>query len=577
MTATRQIRRLCAPTATILMMALLFGSGAGPVTAQPPDSPAGQEEPSDPLQHAYIPTERMVWHVPDPAFAVEFCEQELEKARQANNAAQVAFFSRVLERIATIQRDQTEQLTLEGVVRRALANNYTIEVLQYNPAIDSARVVEAESAFDAVFATSVTKNNVDRPSGSQLQATDLDLTNFTAGIRKLLPTGALVGGGYSLRRTKQAFEFQLINPEYFSAFTLDLQQPLFRNFGLDFNRSLIVLAQNDRAVSELTFRRQVRDTLRQVEEAYWRLMQTRRDVVITARLVAEFEDIYEYLVARQGFDITPVQIEATKADLELARADFVTRRTAVLDAEDQLIALMNDPELNLIDHPELIPIDVPVMQQLILDPVDEVQIALEHRSEIQEQQLRIASAKVAVGRARNAELPRVDLTFQVTFDGLAGNADRSFDKMSTGNFIEYFVGVELETPIGNRGPRAQRRQAELAYAQARAQLQSILEEVIVDVNFAVRRMGRSYDQISPTFESAEAREREVASIVARAERKDFNTLVNELNSRQRLATTRRAMLSVLVDYNIAIIDLERAKGTLLEYNNIVIPSDVSTP
>jgi hypothetical protein len=26
-----------------------------------------------------------------------------------------------------------------------------------------------------------------------------------------------------------------------------------------------------------------------------------------------------------------------------------------------------------------------------------------------------------------------------------------------------------------------------------------------------------------------------------------------------------------VDYNIAVIDLERAKGTLLDYNNVVIP------
>ena len=83
-------------------------------------------------------------------------------------------------------------------------------------------------------------------------------------------------------------------------------------------------------------------------------------------------------------------------------------------------------------------------------------------------------------------------------------------------------------------------------------------------------MSTSYDQIGPSFESAEAREREVRSIVARAERKDFNTLNTELSSRQSLASARRAILAATVDYNIAIIDLERAKGTLLPYYNILI-------
>ena len=78
---------------------------------------------------------------------------------------------------------------------------------------------------------------------------------------------------------------------------------------------MILITKNDRRIGDLVFRRQVRDTLREVEEIYWRLVQARRDVVITARLLAEFEAIYEYLVARQDFDITPVQIAALHCQL----------------------------------------------------------------------------------------------------------------------------------------------------------------------------------------------------------------------------------------------------------------------
>jgi outer membrane protein TolC len=95
------------------------------------------------------------------------------------------------------------------------------------------------------------------------------------------------------------------------------------------------------------------------------------------------------------------------------------------------------------------------------------------------------------------------------------------------------------------------------------------------VNLVVRALQTAFDQIAPSYEAAEAREREVQSIVARAERKDINTLTTELNARQSLAGARRAMLGSMVNYNIAIADLERAKGTLLQFHNVVIPDETA--
>jgi outer membrane protein TolC len=204
--------------------------------------------------------------------------------------------------------------------------------------------------------------------------------------------------------------------------------------------------------------------------------------------------------------------------------------------------------------------------------VAEVQTALDCRPEIKEQELAIASAKIAVGQAKNLELPQLDLTFTTTFDGLGGNADRAFDHLTQGNFIEYFIGVEFEIPIGNRAARAAHLRARLQHAQARTSLKAFFEEVIRDVHLAIRELNTAYEQIEPSYESAEAREREVESIVARAERKDMATLNQELGSRQSLAAERRAMLNAMINYNIAIIDLERAKGTLLRYNNVTIPT-----
>lgn len=533
---------------------------------------AGQT--SEANQQNQAPFEKQIAHIPDPEEYRTDAQQKILKSHNAGNKTRTIYLNRTIEFIDTIHRPNQITLSLEDVIHRTLANSYAIEVKRFNPAIDTTRVVEAESVFDAIFFTNITKNNVDRPSGSQLTATDLDFFTLSTGIRKLLPTGTQVSARYALNRTKTTLSFQQINPEYTTNLIAEFRQPLMRGFGLDYNRSLIMITQNDRRVSNWAFQRDVRDTLRNVEEFYWRLMQARRDLVISARVLADFEQILEYLDARRDFDVIPVQLNATQANLEQSRTEFVRRVANVYDAEDRLIAAMNSEDINLADGIEIIPTDFPQLNRIVIDRIAEVQTAIENRREIKEQQLRIANAKLNVLRAKNDELPQLDVSFRTTSAGLAGNSDSAFDQATTTNFIEYFVGVDFEIPIGNRGPRAALMRSNLQHAQQIAAMKQTLEEVILDVNLAVRMLNTTFDQIGPSYESADAREREVESIVARAERKDLNTLNSELSARQSLANSRSAMLNTMVEYSIAIIDLERAKGTLLNYNNVITIDEI---
>jgi outer membrane protein TolC len=520
-----------------------------------------------------IPKGRLLWHLPDPEIHRPGALETLERARQEGNKALVTNITRVIDQVEVIRRPEQLSLTLEDALRRALENSYAIKIASYNPAVETTRVVEAEAAFDAVFFTDMIKNVQDRPTGSELTSSDVDFFSLTGGVRKLLPIGTQVSASYGMQRTKTSIQFQQINPEYFNDIVLEMRQPFLRGFGLDQNRSLIIIAKNNRRTSDLAFRRQVRDTLRRVEEGYWNVVRARRDVVLVARMLAGFEAIYTYLDARRDFDVIPVQLAATKADLERSRAEFVRVCANVFDAEDALITAMNAPDIDLADDIEIVPTDSLTLERITVDRLAEVQTALDNRPEIKEDELLVANAKIAVGRAKNAELPGLDVTFRYAIDGLAGTADKAFDEVSRHNFTEYYVGVEFEVPIGNRGPRAAHHRAKLQHRQALAALKARFEEVILDVNLSVRRLASTYDELGPFYESVDASEREVNSIVARAERMDINTLRNELNARQNLAARRRGLLDTMVNYNIAIIDLERAKGTLLRHYNVVIASE----
>lgn len=571
------------------LFALCYSMTAGspadaPPAAEPAVVAAGpsasaldmQEEPAEPAvpetpAPTQLPADRLTWHLATPRQATTRTQELLEAARAEGNRTQANILERGLRRIETIRRPTQWALTLEDALHLALQHSYDIEVQRYNPAIETTRVVEAQGAFDAVLFSNLTKNIQDRPSGSQLAATDLDLLLFDTGVRKILPSGMTVSASYEFERTSTSLSFQQLNPQYFSQVVMEMRQPLLRGFGVDFNRSLILIAQNNRRISEHAFAREVRDKLREVEELYWRLLQARHSVVTTARVLAEFETIYEYLEARRDFDIIEVQLAATRANLEASRADFEEVKASVFDAEDRLITAINPRHVNLADETEIVPVDIPQILPLRVDPLAEVQSALDHRREIREQELRVSTARIAVARAKNFELPTFDLTLRYAIDGLGVNWDDSFDQVTNNDFNEYFIGVSFELPIGNRAARAAHLRARLEHDQAGAGLRSVIEGVILDTNLAVRRVATTYSLIAPNFETAEAREREVESIVARQERKDFNTLNSELGARQSLSNARRALMATLVDYNLAIIDLERAKGTLLIYNNVVVP------
>ncbi len=520
-----------------------------------------------PVAEAVIPADRLLWHLPAPESAKETV---LEDAKRWTGPGAEVKCDALLAQIDSIRRPQQVHLTLEEAIRRALANNYAIQTFSYDPAIATARIVEEQARFDALLFGGVLNRKVDQPTASTLFSTGADFLTVEAGIRKLLPAGTRVEGKYELSRVKQSFAFQTLNPAYTSRFSLAFEQPLLRGFGLELNRSGILIAKNNRRISDFAFRDNVEAILQAVEQRYWSLVQARRNLVIRAREVADFEAIREYVVARQDFDMSPVNLHTTEAQLTEIRTNFVADRSAVFDAEDELIALLNDPKISLADNIELIPDDSPHLERIIVDPLAEAQAALDNRPDIAAKELELANTRIDVGVAENSEQPLVNLSFTVTAQGLGANADLSFDDVTGGNFISYDVGVRVELPIGNRGLRASTRRARLQRDRVVADLKTTLEEAIRKVNLAVRAVDTSYELLAPAYESLEARQREVNSTIARAERKDYATLTTELGAWRSLAATRRAIFNVMVNYNLAISALEREKGTLLEYNNVVI-------
>jgi len=519
-------------------------------------------------------------------------DEAIQKIRQTSTApvgpvnGAVSFSSQDVNRytpdpvgagIKDIQRAKQIRLSLQECVALALANNYKIKTEGYGPAVSATDILKAEAAFDAMYFADAQYEKKNQPTPVNNQSSDSDTRTLTTGLQKRLSTGATVTGRYSLvRLNNTSLEQGNIDPQYTSNFLVELRQPLLRNFGVDVNRSQIEVNKNVQKQDQYKYREAVRDTLQDVERAYWRLVQARRNVVIQRHLVAQTEETLEALLKRTTYDVYQIQPTRVKALLGTRRAEYVQVKNAVGDAEDQLKALLNDPSLNLGEDVEIVPTDIPTLGPLVMDRISEVQAALECRSEIHRAKLSIENLRINVAVARNQALPQFDMVFQYGINGLSDNPDNSFDQMSTSNYQDYLVGLSLQYPIGNRAGQAAVRKALLQRDQGLAGLKQVIENVILEVDVAVRNLQTSYFQVPPSKEAVQAAEENLAAIVARKVKLSPEFLEVQLSAQETLANARRALLAALVNYNVSIVQLERAKDTLLRYNNVTVDAEIAT-
>ena len=448
-----------------------------------------------PLRHP--PPAEILAQIPDPSEAPGIFAQRL---RELQSAAQpdtrvIRNYEKVIARtreyLQMIDRPHQVRLGLAECIQRALEHNYSIRVESYNPAISQTQLVEAEAAFDAEFFLDTSWAKQDVAVASQLQSQQSDSRSIEGGFRKLLPTGMQVSTSLSQRRDKSDSEFQTLNPSYSSSFVVAFTQPLLRGFGLDYNRRLINIRRAERDVAYEKFIQKVRDTLLSVEQAYWQLVEARRTAAILAESVAQNAVTYQGIWERREHDATPVELANSKSRWRTREVEYQEAVKTIRDAEDQLKNLLNDPDLLLSNDVELVPTETPFAAALSLDQLAAVRTALESRSELRQARRTIDQTRIATAAAKNETLPKLDLTFQYEVQGINVSADSSFDNLTTNRFNSYTVRGQFSYPIGNRGPRAAYRRARLQESQAIAGLHQVTDEIVREVNAAVRTLHRA--------------------------------------------------------------------------------------
>ena len=474
-------------------------------------------------------------------------------------------------------------MTLETCLRRALAGNLKIQIARFGPAIAETRVVEAEALFDPAWYLNNALGRVRQDAGTLLAGATTLVSkqwDFDTGVEALLPTGATISLGQDWTYLDSNSTFYTPNPQYDTDLSLEVRQPLLRGAGLEVTKSPIVLARLDHRVSLADFKARIMDTLLEVERDYWDLAVAQVRVrALTEALEAAEEN---RRIARRRHEegkARRVAVSLAESAVTRRKADLVAARLVLAQTSDRLKRLVNDPALPLqapvllkaADRPTAEP--VPVSRRLYQTSL---LAAMKHRPEMDRASAELDQANLRERVARNQRLPQLDLAAGYTLNGLDSDLEPALGEAMETTYFDWQAGLEFRIPIGNRARTAAHERSRLERAVAARQREDTRQQVLLEVSQSVRDVAAAEESILATRAAREAAEHTLrdqqANVAAGA------ALQKDLLEAQRdLADARVDEIRAMAGYMIALAELERAKGTLLDYNNIQVLDEPPEP
>jgi len=496
----------------------------------------------------------------------------------------------------------TIKLSLEGAVRRALANNLDIRVVSYDPEISREEMMRAAAVFDAVVFSGLTYGIQDERANTVFDtSSEADSRAFQVGVRRHTTTGADLEARYSLTRLWTSSRFVTRPTTYEPNFTLEATQPLLRGAGQTVNLAALRVARINRRTSQEAFRQRVESVVTDTVSAYWALWLAREDERIQKNLLEKTKAIYRVVKAREIIDATDIDIKQAEASIVRRQALLIRARKNVDDIEDALVQLMLGAQGEFVGKVELEPTtepDDPVgddegqlvvdaegeliigdEKQLIIDSQEQLvaalENALERSSQLAQAKLAIQAAGINVRVAENSLLPSLGVNASATWMGLDKSFTASNDQMLNSKYLSYNIGLLFEYPLGNRAAKASLRRAKFERLQAMTNLRNIAVQIARAVKERIRETHRAQSELVAAKAAVKANDTQLRAIVIKREkgRKTPEFLNLELQAIEALGVSKRDVEQAIVDYNTALVQLSQVTGTVLRQYGVSLVSE----
>ena len=472
----------------------------------------------------------------------------------------------------------------------------------YDPSLAHANpqqgVEAALAAFDAQFSGQLFWNKQDQPinvdrgtQGAAFQPAVLQGT--TATYQNELSKRTAQGARFALRHVtlydRNNRPFRAFPSDFTGWVEAEWRQPLMRGAGTEFNRIAgpsgiigqyngVLIARVNEEVALADFEAAVIRLVNDVEQAYWELSANYRvlEASLRGREAALITHQKEAFILDVGENTQAQVSQAASLYFQLqAQVDSaLSGQQGLYASEQRLRYLLGMPPA---DGRLIKPVTEPNGIRVVFDWESALTQALQRRVEVRRQRFNLKRREMELIAARLNRRPQLDFLGNYRFRGLGdnliggsgGELDNLFGEISGGQYQEWQAGMELTFPVGLRAASNAVAHARLLINREQAVLNETELRISHSLSDAVRRIGLTHTLLETNYNGflADLRRYEVTDIRNQTIRSDNFFLLDAL--RQKV-TSEIQFYRSLSDYNLAIRDLHREKGSLLAYSGVTL-------
>jgi outer membrane protein TolC len=500
---------------------------------------------------------------------------DLKKALQENESPKISV------------KSSSNLVSIADIRANALKNNLDIKVAQVDPLIAATQVREEEAKFDQIIFAYAKYSQLDSPKISgdtvefksdnpalnteQLKLSTIEQqkssSDLEAGIKIPLRTGGTVSVSSPLENKVNKGKFA--SDEYRSALRFSISQPLLRGAGRQINEASIQIAEYSQQAVQLKTRLQSIRIIAMVDKAYWALYAAWAELDVKSQQF-EYANQNLAMVKQRVKEGLTAAVEINRAEIGVAdrMEALIVAETNLKLAQRQLRFYMNDIAEENSSASPLTPSTQPNLLKYEFDRNQLLDDALSGRIELLEQELKLASDLINIDYLENQTLPIFTLDYQY---GALSNTNNSFNNIYqnvfNGEFNNWSVGLKFELPLSNEASKSRLDRA----VQQRNQrlLTKNLQTLTVkkEIYDALDYVDQNWQRILTARQQVL-----IAGLNYDAELKQFNeglrTMTEVLETLTRLGEAQIKEVRAISDYQIALVDMAYATGTLIGYSKL---------
>lgn len=419
--------------------------------------------------------------------------------------------------------------------------------------------------------------------------------NFDVAYNQAFPTGTALQFEFQNSRQSTNSPFFTLSPTLNSTYRFTLSQQLLAGFGFGPNLRFVRIAKNNKKISDIAFKNQVIQTVTQIENIYWDLVNAYEQSQVNEQSLAFAQQTLDndkkqlQLQSIPSLDVMRAEADVSKSDQDLtvARTNLELQESLMKNA---LTRTLDDPVI------ETIPV-IPTDHMDTLDsgpssPIEDlIGQALNDRSELAETEIDLVNRQISRKAARNALLPSLSLVATYGGSGLAGPLNPIYSLGTNSSNVptdysgaigdafnnsspDYFVGLNLNIPLRNRVAKADQYRSELEYRQAELRQEQLKKQIRIEVRNAQYALEQTRARVQAAQKARDLSEK-TFEITKKEQTLGAGSDFQTMSAQHDLAVAQLDLVTAMTTYEKARVELDRATGMTLEHNGIKIQDAIN--